>query len=47
MEWMAWVSAMRRWTMRRLWVGFVSEEKKFEKPSGRVVVVSVRPYVLG
>jgi hypothetical protein len=47
MEWIAWVSAMSRWTMRRLCVGLVNEEKKFEMPSERVVVVSVRPYVLG
>ena len=47
MEWIAWVSAMSRWTMRRLCVGFVNEEKKFEMPSGRVVVVRVLPYPLG
>lgn len=44
---MASVSAMKRWMMSFLWVGFVNEEKKLPNPSGSVSVDNVRPYVFG
>ena len=41
------MSAMKRCTIRRLWVGFLREIKYFWKPSGRVDVVSAFPNALG